>query len=214
MHTYVARVWLPDRPGALGAVASRIGAVRGDLVGIDILERGAGRAIDELVIELPDDSLVPLLTAEVAEVDGVDVEHVRQVVAPLHDARLDALLTASMLVQQETVDHLLDALTSRVHHDFTADWVALVDLLAGCLINAIGAPPAEAWLLAFIEGSRSSDAALTPDAGPDVVGWALLPGADVAVLLGWDGRPFRARSRRQHYVLVDIADHRRAEVAV
>ncbi|MEY2434225.1 MAG: hypothetical protein QOC92_3950, partial [Acidimicrobiaceae bacterium] len=24
------RVWLPDRPGALGAVASRIGAVRGE----------------------------------------------------------------------------------------------------------------------------------------------------------------------------------------
>ena len=47
------RVWLPDRPGALGAVASRIGAVRGDLVGVDILERGAGRAIDELVVELP-----------------------------------------------------------------------------------------------------------------------------------------------------------------
>src|SRR5437763_179071 len=46
MTTYVVRVWVPDRPGALGAVASRIGAVRGDLVGVDILERGAGRAID------------------------------------------------------------------------------------------------------------------------------------------------------------------------
>src|SRR5439155_782373 len=68
MGVFVMRVWLPDRPGALGAVASRIGAVRGDLVGIDILERGAGRAIDELVIELPDNSLVPLLTAEVADV--------------------------------------------------------------------------------------------------------------------------------------------------
>ena len=55
--TYVVRVWLPDRPGALGQVASRIGAVRGDVVGIDILERGAGRAIDELVVELPDDDL-------------------------------------------------------------------------------------------------------------------------------------------------------------
>ena len=39
MATYVVRIWLPDRPGALGAVASRIGAVRGDLIGVDILER-------------------------------------------------------------------------------------------------------------------------------------------------------------------------------
>ena len=49
----LVRVWLPDRPGALGQVASRIGAVRGDLLAIDILERGGGQAIDELVVRLP-----------------------------------------------------------------------------------------------------------------------------------------------------------------
>lgn len=54
METFVIRLWLPDRPGALGQVASRIGAVRGDVVGIDILERGGGQAVDELVVELPD----------------------------------------------------------------------------------------------------------------------------------------------------------------
>ena len=31
VHTVVMRVWLPDRPGALGQVASRIGAVKGDV---------------------------------------------------------------------------------------------------------------------------------------------------------------------------------------
>ena len=41
-------------PRCAGQVASRIGAVRGDVVGIDILERGGGRAIDELVVDLPD----------------------------------------------------------------------------------------------------------------------------------------------------------------
>ena len=75
--TFVVRVWVPDRPGALGAVASRIGAVRGDLVGIDILERGGGRAIDELTVELPSDELVPLLIEEMSQVDGIDVEDVR-----------------------------------------------------------------------------------------------------------------------------------------
>src|SRR3954466_11933190 len=71
MATYVLRLWLPDRPGALGAVASRVGAGGGDLVGIDILERGAGRAIDELVVELANEDWVGLLLTEVAEVDGV-----------------------------------------------------------------------------------------------------------------------------------------------
>ena len=39
---YVVRIRLPDRPGALGQVASRIGAVGGDIVAIDILERTEG----------------------------------------------------------------------------------------------------------------------------------------------------------------------------
>src|SRR5688572_14507855 len=98
VETFVVRVWLPDRPGALGQVASRIGAVRGDVVGIDILERGANRAIDELVVQLPDASLVDLLVAEIRAVDGVDVEDVRPAAEALRDPRLDALETAAMLV--------------------------------------------------------------------------------------------------------------------
>src|SRR5687768_17713320 len=79
VETYVIRVWLPDRPGALGAVASRIGAVRGDVVGIEILETGGGQAVDELVVRLPQAQLVELLVVEVEQVDGARVEEVRPV---------------------------------------------------------------------------------------------------------------------------------------
>ena len=48
--------------------------MHGDVVGIEILERGGGRAIDELVVALPDAGLVDLLVREVGQVDGVDVE--------------------------------------------------------------------------------------------------------------------------------------------
>ena len=77
VETYVVRVWVPDRPGALGQVASRIGSVGADVVGIDILERGAGRAIDELVVTLPSAELVPLLVNEIGQVDDAAVEEVR-----------------------------------------------------------------------------------------------------------------------------------------
>ena len=107
-------------------MASRIGAVRGDLVGIEILERGAGRAIDELMVELPDEALVPLLITEIAQVDGVDVEDVRPATASLIDARLDALETAAVLVGQESVNSLLDALALHATHDFQGDWAAIV----------------------------------------------------------------------------------------
>ena len=85
METYVLRLWLPDRPGALGAVASRIGAVKGDVVGIEILETGQGQAVDELVVQLPDSTLVDLLIGEVRQVDGVEVEEVRRLGSARYD---------------------------------------------------------------------------------------------------------------------------------
>src|SRR5258706_3319315 len=110
MATFVVRVWLPDRPGALGAVASRIGAVRGDLVGIEILETGAGRAIDELVVSLPDEDLVPLLVKEIQEVEDVDVEDVRRVEGEMPDARVAALESAAELLAQPDVTSVCEAL--------------------------------------------------------------------------------------------------------
>ncbi len=81
MGRYVLRIWLPDRPGALGLVASRIGAVGGDIVAIDILDRSEGRAVDEFVVELDRDDLVDLLRTEIHEVDGARVQDVKRVEA-------------------------------------------------------------------------------------------------------------------------------------
>src|SRR6516162_9427398 len=150
------RVWVPDRPGALGSVASRIGAVRGDLVGIDILERGGGRAIDELVVELPSESLVGLLISEVSQVDGVDVEDVRKAPSAAVDPRLDALETAASLVAHAEVGSLLDALARRSLSDFQSDWAVVVDLDSSKPVVTVGPAPPLAWLAAFVTGSRAS----------------------------------------------------------
>lgn len=215
MSTYVVRVWVPDRPGALGAVASRIGAVRGDLVGIDILERGAGQAIDELVVELPSEDLVPLLVAEVGEVDGVEVEDVRPVrPGSSPDPRLDALETAEVLVRQGSVPALLDALALNANEDFEADWSVVVGLDMATPHASVGTPPPAPWLAAFLAGTRSSEQVATGECGPDDVAWAVLPGADLALVLGRRGRPFRSRERRQVAALCRIADHRWSEVVL
>jgi ACT domain-containing protein len=77
MAGYVVRIALPDRPGALGLVASRIGAVGGDIVAINILERDDGQAVDEFVIEIGGHHLIELLRSEIHEVDGVSVLEIR-----------------------------------------------------------------------------------------------------------------------------------------
>jgi hypothetical protein len=209
--SYILRVWVPDRPGALGSVASRIGAVRGDLVGIDILERGGGRAIDELVVELPDESLVDLLISEVSQVDGVDVEDVRMAPEAATDPRLDALETAASLVAHAEVGSLLDALARRSLLDFQSDWVAVVDLDSSSPVVTVGSTPEPTWLGAFVTGSRSSGTSVA-ESGPDDVAWADMDAAGLVVVLGRKGRPFRARERRQLTALARIVDHRWAEL--
>jgi hypothetical protein len=214
VETYVVRVWLPDRPGALGQVASRIGAVRGDVVGIDILERGGGRAIDELVVQLPEDGLVDLLIAEIKAVDGVAVEDIQPASQSMHDPRLDALETAAMLVGADTAAELLAVLAQHAVLDFSADWASIVDLDGPETKAEVGPAPAAAWLEAFVEGSRSSARVAAGEAGPDDVAWAPLPSARLSLIVGRKGRPLRARERRQVAALARIADTRWAEVVV
>ena len=214
MPLFVLRVWVPDRPGALGAVASRIGAVRGDLVGIDILERGGGRAIDELVIELPDEGLVQLLISEVSEVDGVDVEDVRRAKDALADPRLDALETAADLVAQSSVVSLLQSLAKSSLRDFQSVWAAVVEPGAPEHVVAVGDVPAGQWLSAFLAGSRASIAPRVGDSGPDDVAWAEMDAAGLVLVIGRHGRPFRARERRQLTALTRIVDTRWSELVV
>jgi hypothetical protein len=211
---YTLRVWVPDRPGALGAVASRIGAVRGDLIGIDILERGGGRAIDELVVDLPSDELVDLLVAEVSEVDGVDVEYVRRSSDALADPRLDALETAVDLVTQNSVDPLLYSLARSSLRDFQSDWATVFDPDGGERVASVGPAPPSAWIRAFLAGSRASLAARPGEAAPDDVAWADLDAAGLVLIVGRKGRSFRIRERRQLSAVARIVDIRWAELTI
>jgi hypothetical protein len=215
VETFVIRMWLPDRPGALGQVASRIGAVRGDVVGIDILERDGGQAIDELVVELPDDALVDLLIAEVRQVDGVAVEEVRPVADALHDPRLDALEAAAQLMGANDVDSLLSSVVVHARRVVGATWVAVVDVdgRGDGVLAADATAPSAGWLEAYVAGSRAAEGPQREPAlaGSDVV-WAPLPGSGLALVLGRDGMAYRARERRQVAALARVVDTRLREL--
>jgi hypothetical protein len=211
-QTYILRVWMPDRPGALGALASRIGAVGGDVTGIDILERGAGRAIDELVVELPDDALVELLVTEIHQVDGVDIESIRPAAEALHDPRVDALETAALLVGAPTPSAALEELCVHGVRTVGAQWGVVLDLADGSIISEVGECPSAAWIAAFVAGSQSSARVSDGDAGPSDVVWAPLPAAGRALVMGRNGESFRARERRQAAALARIVDTRFREL--
>jgi hypothetical protein len=74
---YALRIVVPDRPGSLGAVATAVGAAGGDILNLDVVERGPEGAVDDLLVDLPPPALADGLVAAVQGVDGVRLEGFR-----------------------------------------------------------------------------------------------------------------------------------------
>lgn len=207
------RVWLPDRPGALGAVASRIGAVKGDVVGIEILETGSGQAVDELVVRLPDATLLDLLVDEVRQVDGVAVEQIRHLPGTGHDTRLATLELTARLVEAPDREELVTTCCELGAASLSAVWVAVVDRRDGRAVGRGGDAPADEWLAAFVHGAASAASLGGADAGSSDVIWSATPGADLAVVAGRDRIAWRERERAQLDALGRVLASRWLELA-
>ncbi len=200
VHTVVVRVWLPDRPGALGQVASRIGAVRGDVLDIEILEVGGGRAIDELVVSLPEADLVDLMVNEVHAIDGVSVEHVRALQDGHVDAGLLALSLSADLAEAEPHERIA-ALIDCVQRLTESQWVLVAR--GDEQIDARGPSPDADWLHAMLAGSRHLG---DPHATASDLFWADLPMSELWVAAGRSDRPIHERERLRLDLLARIAD--------
>lgn len=198
MALAVLRVWLDDRPGSLASVAGRIGSSGGDVVGIDVLERGAGRVIDEFVVELADVSALEPVVSSVDSLEGVDVE-LAEIVPAFPDPRLDALEFAAALVSASAAD-LLDTLADESRRRFGCTWAAVVDAARSSQVAASGPAPHASWLAAFVTGVSSGRGE-----GPVDVAWAALAGTGFVLVLGRDNTRFRERERRQIAALAGIA---------
>ena len=203
VQTFVVRVWLPDRPGALGHVASRVGAVGADVVGIEILERGGGSAIDEITVALPDASGVDRLVSEIRQVEGVAVEDVRPVPADRPEGALAALGAAEAIVSAAAADRASRACcVMRTLLD--GDWAAVVELPSGDIVGNCGDVVDVEWLAAFLNGSEHLEHATQH--GPGDLAWARLPRRGAAIACGRDGRVFHERERLEVLALGRILD--------
>ena len=104
------RVVLPDRPGALAAVAGAIATVGGDIQAVDVVESQRGVALDDLVVFV-DPARGRALVDAVRAVPGVKVVHA----APSRGHPGDAVTRLAMGVEAllngaMTPDHGVEAL--------------------------------------------------------------------------------------------------------
>ncbi|WP_375479424.1 ACT domain-containing protein [uncultured Jatrophihabitans sp.] len=133
--SYLLRLVLPDRPGALGAVASALGLAGADILSVDVIERSAGKATDDLVVELPADRLADTLVSAAATVAGVQVESIRPYAGQLDPHRELELLESLAREPQSSLPLLADGV-ARV---FRAGWaLVLSEPVAGDAVDGKG----------------------------------------------------------------------------
>lgn len=191
------RIWLPDAPGVLGAVAAEIGAVQGNVVGLEVLERESGVAIDEMVVELPDEpGAVDAVCRGVRKVPGVGVEEVVELAGGAPDREDTVLAATAAILDAATPDAVMQALTGFLRSLFDLTWLAVTDDALTCFVEVHGDPPSPPWVAAFAEGARSGGDPANDTTGSGVF-VETVPGAGLAVC---GGRAVAIRRRERHEI--------------
>jgi hypothetical protein len=135
--SYLLRVVLPDRPGMLGAVATALGKVGGDILSLDVIERGPDGAVDDLVVALPPGGLADALVTAARSVPGVVVESLR----PYHGG---GELHRDLELVEELAATPADGLALLVAHVpgvFRASWAVLLGSSYDTAPTVLGASP-------------------------------------------------------------------------
>ena len=131
--SYLLRLVMPDRPGILGAVATALGTAGIDIVSLDVLERGTGVAVDDVVVDLPADRLPDSLITVAQSVPDVRVESLRPYAGPLDTHRELELLDALAHPGGNPPDPALAAklLAAELPRVFHSGWAVVLDCGAG-----------------------------------------------------------------------------------
>ncbi|MGI9002273.1 MAG: amino acid-binding protein [Pseudonocardia sp.] len=116
--SFLLRVVLPDKPGSLGALATALGNAGADILGVDVVERNHGYAVDDLSVELPPGRPPDVLITAAESVPGMQVESVRP-----HSGRMETHHELE-LIEEITGDpaHGLELLAEGVPRIFRAGW--------------------------------------------------------------------------------------------
>ncbi|MGO8864664.1 MAG: ACT domain-containing protein [Acidimicrobiales bacterium] len=191
------RIWLPDAPGVLGAVAAEIGALGGNVIALEVLEREAGVAIDEFVVELPDrPDAVEAVCKGIRKIPGSGVEDVRELASAAPDREDTVLNAAAAILQAATPTAAMNALSGQLMLLFDLTWLAVADLGAEAFVEAHGEVPSIAWLAAFATGSQSG---ADPSNDTTSSGVFVEPFPDTSLTV-CGGRPAPIRRRERHAI--------------
>lgn len=149
MPSYLLRVELEDRPGSLGSLAVALGSVGADILSLDVVERGPGYAIDDLVVDLPPGAMPDTLISAAEARPGVRVDSIRP-----HTGLLEAHR------ELELIDHVAAAADRGQKIQVLVDEAPRVLRVGWCTVVELGADGPQR--VAGSPGAPETRAAQTP----------------------------------------------------
>jgi hypothetical protein len=137
------RISLPDRTGSLARIAAAVGNVKADVVQVSVMQSEAGRALDELYLDVVDETHLAQTVESLNSLRGVRVTGVACPAPPL-TGHGDLDLAAQLVARpQALAATLADAMPAA----FGGDWAVVVRFddseTPTVVATSIGAPPPE-----------------------------------------------------------------------
>lgn len=195
--SYLLRVQLEDRPGSLGSLAVALGSVGADILSLDVVERTAGYAVDDLVVELPPGAMPDMLITAAENLKGVHVDSIRP-----HTGLLEAHRELELLDQVAAADGTLKQLQVLVDGApkvLRVGWCTvtrLTDSGPERIVGSPGAPETQSAETPWLPLERAQVLDATADWVPQVwrdmdttLAAAPLGGPGTALVLGRPGGP-------------------------
>lgn len=193
--SYLLRVILPDRPGSLGMLALALGEVGADILSLDVVERGVGYAVDDIVVQMPNGGLPDTLITAAEALDETFVDAIRPFTGSLDTHQELALIDAVAAAHENRMQVLADGLPRALQ----VHWAAVVDGANGSatpLAASSGTP--ETWPTEPFGPHTNTPVALDPEAdwlpeswrhGDTQLAGAPLGATGRVLLLGRNGGP-------------------------
>jgi hypothetical protein len=194
--SYLLRVQLVDRPGSLGSLAVALGSVGADIRALDVVERGSGYAIDDLVVDLPHGAMPDTLITAAERLEGVRVDTIRP-----HTGLLEAHRELELIdhVAAAHRDDRLQVLADEAPRVLRVGWCTVAGISESGLrriVGSSGAPETQAtsapWLPLEHAEALDGNADWVPQVWRDMdttLAAAPLGDPNIAIMLGRPGGP-------------------------